>query len=162
MKYFQAHSWWKIPEAIAYATSKGLATKMEDGNLFIELKFFATNFQIDGISKVYAGYKHLMNDWNGWEQPYFDRPEMERVVADYMKGVDNDDKDATRFFFEGEENIKVTGEYEEDNFYMEPEMIDVDGKQILVYYMNIGWVWEQSFKKIRPRKVKKPKIIKAA
>jgi len=136
-KFFTVPKFWNKKGAIAYANENGLAHYTDSEGLHIEIKFEPAKFECEGDDNSYTGYRRLMNDWNGWEQPYFTREELELLMRRLFAlcGEYTDTR------FEGDKFILCRESYPEEPEEVTPEIITVNGEDLTVYACGFGWCW---------------------
>lgn len=137
--YFPADRDWNFEKAEAHAKSMGLDTYRKDGKLFIERRYVAAKFQIED-GPVYSGYRQLMTSWNGWELPFFERSEANRIIEGEKSNAE-----------EQELEWSEKGTYIIDRTYptdkheppakIEQQIIRVDKKDVVVFDLSLGWIW---------------------
>lgn len=134
IRYFQADHNWNKDKAESFAKSIGLHTKYENGELFIEAKWKPLDVLIEE-GPVYSGYVRLMNSWNGWEIPVFEKDVAEKIMQEY----------ADEFKWDGENIMFHSKNYEsEPPETIEPFTIQVDGVTKTVYDFSLGWCWQKN------------------
>src|SRR5262245_374154 len=103
-------------------------------------KFTSASFCMDGTEGRFEGYTEG-DTWNGWECPYFEFSEAQRVLKASEKNGFN------WSFNEVEDVFIIRNKLDAPNassYEVGGQLIDVDGKAVLAYPIGAyDWIWEQ-------------------